>query len=310
MASKREKLLLLILVVLLLSALSGVGISLYRERNHELSAQIEKYENQIDEMKKRLDAAGGRTERSEELRTKIASGARGFYFPGETDTYRYGLRIDRIIDSLGLTIGSCRNVSKDGAQFLEYSLSGDVLLMSRLIEKLSSADKYNEITQLSLKTGTSAEGDLLLRIAYCEVDIPDDFAAYGADPGHEIDHPLRDSKSYAEPSAIARMFGWSPPVVLAAPAEPDVFPEAPAAEPVPEPVPEPPPAAATWLSFVGRFTGGDGATVYFLKDTRSGRVEKAAAASANADEGWLVLAETDRSLLLEKDGKKYFLELK
>ncbi len=74
-------------------------------------------------------------------------------------------------------------------------------------------------------------------------------------------------------------------------------PTPPPAPPAPQAQPAPKrPVAATWLRYMGRSAAPDGTSSVYLKDTRSGKVLKAAQGVAMG--GWLLLSEDEATLVL------------
>ena len=110
----------------------------------------------------------------------------------------------------------------------------------------------------------------------------------------------RASTTLASPEAILTIFAGRP-ALKPVPAK------APAAAPMtqkPEPQPAPRmPVAASWLRYMGRSSAGDGASSVWLKDTKSGKVIRAAlGATLN---GWTLLSEDDAGLVLTHDEDLY-----
>jgi len=107
--------------------------------------------------------------------------------------------------------------------------------------------------------------------------------------------PARQAEALAGPRALA------PDAILplfvgrAVPKPAPVAPPAPQPAPVAQPAPKVP-AAAPWLRYMGRSTAPDGTSSVYLKDTRTGKVLRAAQGVALG--GWTLVSEDDAGLVL------------
>lgn len=75
------------------------------------------------------------------------------------------------------------------------------------------------------------------------------------------------------------------------------------AAPIAQGQPAKPPADAPWLRYLGRSGSPDGTSWCFVKDTRSGKVIKAAFGAAS--HGWSLVAEDANRVILKRGDDLY-----
>ncbi len=112
-----------------------------------------------------------------------------------------------------------------------------------------------------------------------------------------------------KPAAADTSFSTLPPASLPAapsPASPEsilpIFIGRPAAQSAPVPAAKSP-VEGTWLLYLGRSRAPDGTVTWFVKDTKTGKIIKAA--KDEGADGWTMVEEKDNSLLLKNGGILY-----
>lgn len=173
MATRREKLLAAVFFTLLAAAGAWFAADAYGSRLASLSALIERYETQITRLRERNAASGDEELTVEELAERLSRVQAGFYAPGETDLYRFGLTMESLLSSGGIAVESCRNVQGAGAESLEYGLRADARAFAAFLKNLSSQEKYVRIESLSISSDQST-GHLKvsMRVGYEEHTVP------------------------------------------------------------------------------------------------------------------------------------------
>ncbi len=118
------------------------------------------------------------------------------------------------------------------------------------------------------------------------------------------DAPREDIRegTTAAPELVARLFGWSkrpPAPVVPEPVETE-------AAPPPVVVAKEPPVAVPWLKYVGYATDAEGSPLYYLKDTRNGKVIRVAPGSASTE--WSLLEVTEERLVVRFGDDEYVVD--
>ena len=111
-------------------------------------------------------------------------------------------------------------------------------------------------------------------------------------PGKAQDIPALLVK-LPEQEHIASLFGWVRPVSVRTPV-------------IPKEKSEPEPGPAIWLSFIGEITTEGEEKVYYLKNTRNGKVFTIGLTPGN-EAGWNILEDRENELLIENEGAHYII---
>lgn len=155
-----------------------------------------------------------------------------------------------------------------------------------------------------------AEAALLLLVAGLAVALALPWPEKGSPSAHRVataaasDAPGQNAARMdsADPEAVARLFGWTRPLPRPA-VEPEPTPEVVELPPVAETAA--PPIVAEWLRYVGYSSDAEGASLYYLKDTRSGKLITATEGSVSAE--WSLLQASEEQLVVRHDGTDYLV---
>lgn len=170
MATRREKLLAAVFFSLLTAAGTWFAADAYGARLRTLTESIARYEAQVARIRERNAAESGGGLTAEELKMRLSLLESGFCSPGETDLYRFGLKMESLLASAGISVESCRNVQGGGTESLEYGLRADARAFTAFLKTLSNQEKYVRIESLSISSEESTGRlKVSMRVGYEEI---------------------------------------------------------------------------------------------------------------------------------------------
>ncbi len=169
--SKREKLLLNVLLWIVITAILGVLFFIEKERKDELESKIGLMEGQIQKFSTRAADEGQLEVQKERLIAVLEEEKRRFYKTREMDPYRFGIIIRDLLVSNNLVIKRYQTLEIGESMVLEFSVTGDGLDYTRFLESLSSAEKYWSVSFLSINArGGGGEVSSVFRVSYETID--------------------------------------------------------------------------------------------------------------------------------------------
>ncbi len=169
--SRREKVLLNVLLWVVAAAILGVLAWLELEKSAETRGQAAVMEEQIRRFSER---AGDETElegRRQRLVQALEAERQRFYGAGEMDTYGFGIIIRDLLVAGGLEISRYQTVEVGQSTYLEFSVAGSALELARFLQRVSASEKYWSVPFLSI-SNRSADGNVqsVFRITYEKID--------------------------------------------------------------------------------------------------------------------------------------------
>jgi len=260
---------------------TAMGVSLGLERLRDARQTAARAEERIARIQGSLPSTTELLAARAELRTQIDSESGRFYRAGEMNPYLFGTIVKQKLSALGLAAKRYQVVEIKGTSYVEYSVTGSARGFIAFLRDVSTSSRLWTIPSMSvtLRQGSDVV-EAVVRIGYALVDKPRTAspAAAWARAGAlapEAILPLFVGKKTAKPA----------PAAVASPQP------APASQPAPKV-----PVAAPWLRYMGRSTGPDGSASVYVKDTKSGKVVRAALGVTVG--GWTLVSEDDAGLVL------------
>jgi len=178
MLSNNEKRLLYILAVILVVCATGLffffRLSVGEKSYFSLNKQVKDIEDLL--LAFRLD-----TKKQEDLSDKIkkiqddiTTEENKFYLQENVNISKFGLDVKEIIESNRLKIESQRTISGRNDTFLEFKFYGKVYNLIQLLKKISQAEKYWRIDEISMKSlKIDGNVDVTMRITYETINLDD-----------------------------------------------------------------------------------------------------------------------------------------
>jgi len=171
MLSKREVLLVHVLVWVVVAAAAGVGMYLQLERKADVQKKTRTMSEQMGKFGARAADESELTRQKQELSQVLARDKGSFYTAQEMDPYRFGIIIRDLLVRDGLEIGRYQTLEGPGDNLLEFSVTGDALGLARFLQKVSGSPKRWLMPFLSI---SSQEGkgkvQAVFRIGYEKID--------------------------------------------------------------------------------------------------------------------------------------------
>ena len=169
--SKREKLLINLLI--LICIISGAGLLYYLmiDRIIDLNNSINLLKQQIQQITLTMPDESDLKVKKDLLRMGIDELEDRYYQKNEMDPYTFGILIKDLITSKGLDISKYQTIeAKDSIQ-LEFSVSGNALDFSEFLESVSLSDKYWSIPYLTMNANDrNGRIQSVFRITYGMID--------------------------------------------------------------------------------------------------------------------------------------------
>ena len=171
MLSKRERLLVHVMVWVLVAAAAGVGLFLQLERRADVRKKVRVITEQMGKFGARASDEGGLARQKQELSQALARDKDRFYTAQEMDPYRFGIIIRDLLVREGLEIGRYQTLEGPGDNLLEFAVSGQALGLARFMQKVSGSPKRWLMPFLSISAqGGKGKVQAVFRIGYEKVD--------------------------------------------------------------------------------------------------------------------------------------------
>jgi len=168
--SKRETLLLHVLLWVVGAAAAGIGFYLQLERRAEAATRIGALTEQMSKFQTRaMDEEDLRRQR-EELARGLEQGQRRYYAAQEMDPYRFGIIIRDLLLRDGLAISRYQTQEVAGENLLEFAVSGSAIGLARFLQRVSQSPRQWSVPFLSISAGERGRVQAVFRIGYESLD--------------------------------------------------------------------------------------------------------------------------------------------
>jgi hypothetical protein len=175
MLSRRERVLIHILVWTCLAAAAGLFV--YREagRQVDIRRRVALMEEQLVKFTRRIPDAGQLAGRKERLRQELEEERKMFYAGAQMDPYRFGIIVRDLVAAQGLQIDRYQTMEIGGRTLLEFSVRGDALGFLAFLRRASLSDHYWSIPFVSINArGGGGVVQSVFRIHYEQIgDVAD-----------------------------------------------------------------------------------------------------------------------------------------
>ena len=169
--TRREAVLVRVLAAVLAAAAVGAVFALQLQRRADVRARIAAMSVELQNLRARdVDPAGLDRQRGA-LAAEVAFEQERFYREQEMDPYRFGTLVRSRLIGEGLAISRYRTLETSGRTFLEFTVSGSALGLSRFLRHVTESDHVWVVPSLSIDSrGTAGEVRSVFRIGYETID--------------------------------------------------------------------------------------------------------------------------------------------
>ncbi len=170
MLSRRETLLLHVLVWAVVAAAAGIGFYLQLERRAEARQKIAALSQQVGKFGARAADQESLSRQKEQLARELELDRGRYYTAQEMDPYRFGIIIRDLLRRDGLEISRYQTQEAMGENLLEFAVSGDALGLARFLQRVSQSPKLWSVPFLSVTAGQRGKIQAVFRIGYESID--------------------------------------------------------------------------------------------------------------------------------------------
>ncbi len=166
MLSKRETLLLHVLIWVVGAAAFGIGLYLQLERRAEAVQKIGVLAEQMNKLEARAADEDGLRRQKQELVRSLEQDQGRYYTAQEMDPYRFGIIIRELLLRDGLAISRYQTQEVMGRNLLEFAVSGSALGLARFLQRVSESPRHWSVPFLSISAGERGRVQAVFRIGY------------------------------------------------------------------------------------------------------------------------------------------------
>jgi hypothetical protein len=170
MLSKREILLLHVLLWAVAAAAAGIGFYLQLERRAEARQKIAALREQVGKFGARAADKEQLAREKEQLTRELERDQGRYYAALEMDPYRFGIIIRELLLRDGLAISRYQTQEVLGENLLEFAVSGNALGLARFLQRVSESPKRWSVPFLSVTAGQRGRIQAVFRIGYESID--------------------------------------------------------------------------------------------------------------------------------------------
>lgn len=165
--TRREAVLVKVLAGVLAAAAVGTGFALQLQRRADARARIAAMTTELAKLRERDADVADLSRQHAVLSAETALEQERFYREREMDTYRFGAIVRTLLIGEGLAISRYRTLESSGRTFLEFTVSGSALGLSRFLRHVTESDHVWVVPSLSIDSrGTAGEVRSVFRIGY------------------------------------------------------------------------------------------------------------------------------------------------
>jgi hypothetical protein len=166
MLSRRETLLLHVLVWVVVAAAAGIGFYLQLERRTEAGRKSAALREQLDKFAGRAADPQVLSRQKEQLARELEQERARHYGAQEMDPYRFGMIIRDQLRRDGLEISRYQTQEAMGENLLEFAVAGEALGLARFLQRVSESPKRWSVPFLSISAGPRGKVQAVFRIGY------------------------------------------------------------------------------------------------------------------------------------------------
>jgi len=170
MLSKRETLLLHVLIGVVVAAAAGVGFYLQLERRADALQKTGLLREQVGKFAARVADEDALSRQRQELARSLEREKERYYAAQEMDPYRFGIIIRELLLRDGLAISRYQTQEVMGQNLLEFAISGSALGLARFLQRVSESTKRWSVPFLSISAGERGRVQAVFRIGYESID--------------------------------------------------------------------------------------------------------------------------------------------
>jgi nitrate/nitrite-specific signal transduction histidine kinase len=170
MLSKREILLLHVLVWVVVAAAAGIGFYLQLERRADAVQKIGALREQMSKFGARAADQEALSRQKEQLGRELERDQGRYYAAQEMDPYRFGIIIRELLLRDGLAISRYQTQEVMGQNLLEFAVSGNALGLARFLQRVSESPKRWSVPFLSISAGERGRVQAVFRVGYESID--------------------------------------------------------------------------------------------------------------------------------------------
>jgi hypothetical protein len=170
MLSKREVLLLHVLLWAVAAAVAGIGFYLQLERRADARQKIAALREQVGKFGARAADQETLSRQKEQLARELERDQGRYYADQEMDPYRFGIIIRDLLLRDGLAISRYQTQEVMGENLLEFAVSGSALGLARFLQRVSESPKRWSVPFLSISAGERGRVQAVFRIGYESID--------------------------------------------------------------------------------------------------------------------------------------------
>ncbi len=170
MLSKRETLLLHVLVWAVVAAAAGIGFYLQLERRAEARQKVATLREQVGKFGARAADQESLSRQKEQLSRELEQDRGRYYTAQEMDPYRFGIIIRDLLRRDGLEISRYQTQEVMGENLLEFAVSGNAPGLTRFLQRVSQSPKRWSVPFLSVTAGQRGKVQAVFRIGYESID--------------------------------------------------------------------------------------------------------------------------------------------
>jgi hypothetical protein len=169
--SKRERVLLHILISIFTLVAAGIYFTIKTEQMISLQQEIDMLERRMQKVTVKSPKDYHLQEKKESLSDRIWIEKEKYYHWDEMDPYQFSIVIRNLVSENGLRIKKYQTIEFSDYTSLEFSISGHILGFIKFLKAVSSADKYWNISFLTLDARKGEDTvDAVFQIHYETVD--------------------------------------------------------------------------------------------------------------------------------------------
>jgi hypothetical protein len=167
MLSKREKVLVNVLLWVVALVVLGFLFAATLERRSGLREKISGLEKQIPQFDAHAASEAQLAARKRELQSELSSERSHFYEEGQIDPYHFGILVRDLLVANHLSIKQYQTLNPGKQVLLEFSVTGDDLDVVKFWQAVSGSAKYWSVPYLSIDARAgSGNVDAVFRIGY------------------------------------------------------------------------------------------------------------------------------------------------
>lgn len=171
MLAKREKQLLVVLIVVAALCAVGMGTALGVEALGTARERAAQYEEQVRRLSESLTSEASLSARRDLLKAELDRERAHFYSPGEMNPYLFGTLVRQKLSTHGIAVIRYQVVEEKSGNSVEFSVSGNIRSLVLFLKEVSDSTKYWTISSMTLNMSEGgSDFTAVFRIGYGTLD--------------------------------------------------------------------------------------------------------------------------------------------